>query len=345
MNKILIISMDNLFATPYIKNYLENLEDKIVDVISWNRRNIDEQSLNFNEHFIFDDNGKKNIVSYIKFRYFIINKLKKNSYNKIIILHSPVGILIADTLKKFKNNFILDIRDFTFEKYNLYNIIQNKNIRLSYATIISSEGFKTFLPKNNYIICHNNSVLLNEKKEDYEKKEFKKKEIIISQVGNIRFYDETKKFIENSRNFNELKLKYIGSGASNLSNITKDIIIEDYFDQNETLLKYSDADFINNLYGNGNENVRYALSNKLYIACFLEIPILVSPNTYMSEIANKYNLGLEVDFNDEKSVGRIIDFYKDIDLKVFKKGCEEFLNRVNKENEDFNQLVRKFGNQ
>ena len=57
-------------------------------------------------------------------------------------------MLLFDLLLfKYKNNYILDIRDPSYEKFKLFNQILKKIICSSYFTTISSEGFLEFLPK------------------------------------------------------------------------------------------------------------------------------------------------------------------------------------------------------
>ena len=55
--------------------------------------------------------------------------------------------------------------------------------------------------------------------------------------------------------------------------------------------------------------VSTALSNKLYYAAYLDKPILVSNNTYMSDVVKKYNLGYVVDLNNNNLADDIYTWY------------------------------------
>ncbi len=179
--------------------------------------------------------------------------------------------------------------------------------------------------------------------DDNDLKKIDTKKIIITQVGSIRFIDQNIKVINYFKGNEKFHLKYIGKGSEQLQNcISQNVELEGYFDPEETLKKYSDADFINNLYGNETMSVKYALSNKLYIAALLEKPILVSPKTYMEEIVNKYDLGLALDLNNTADLYKVEKYLQSLDREEFKKNCKKFLADVQLENQQFYKKLVEF---
>ncbi len=113
MNRIAIISLDNIYATPYIKEYLKVLDGENVDIIYWNRTNVKEDLNSFKNCYAYINKSKRKFLGYIGFQKYITNILKKNNYSKLILLHSPLNFLLNKTLKKYKKKYIIDIRDFS----------------------------------------------------------------------------------------------------------------------------------------------------------------------------------------------------------------------------------------
>ena len=73
--KICMISMTNIFLCPYIKKYLSYIEENVkVDLIYWNRHDVEEFMPEFNKIFSFNlrinerNNYLKKIYSFIKFK-------------------------------------------------------------------------------------------------------------------------------------------------------------------------------------------------------------------------------------------------------------------------------------
>lgn len=337
--KTLIISMDNIFATPYIGKYLNNMNTDLIDIIFWNRKNVNEEKLSVNKVYEYKNSSNNKIINYLGFYNFIKNIISSNKYKKLILLHSPLNILLTKELFKFKNRYIIDIRDFTFEKYKLYYLIQKFNIKRSFNTVISSPGYKNFLPKYEYSISHN--TYNGNINEDFK---FSRRPIIITQVGIIRFIEECNKLIHLLEDEKDFRLKFIGSGANNLKNCTKtnNVYLEDYFESSKTLHKYKDATIINNCYGNNNTNVKYALSNKLYISCMIKRPILVSSSTYLADVVEKYGLGISVDLNKDEVSKKIKSYVDNLDLEVFNKNCDKFLEQINKDETNFLKMLKGF---
>ena len=57
--------------------------------------------------------------------------------------------------KKYKGKYIVDIRDFTLENIPFYRKAEQTVVKNSYSTVISSRGYKEFLPDYDYKVVHN----------------------------------------------------------------------------------------------------------------------------------------------------------------------------------------------
>lgn len=116
----------------------------------------------------------------------------------------------------------------------------------------------------------------------------------------------------------------------------------DRFPPEKTLNYYYETDIIYNLYGNKTPLLDYALSNKLYYAAKLKTPIIVCPNTYMEEISKGYGFGFTFDINNPEECDNLFEYYKSINWHDFNYNCNNFIRKINKDNENFNCAISNF---
>lgn len=355
--KICLVLPSNLYAAPFYQKYVKLLKNDDIkfDIIYWNRSAIKEETFAENI-YMFALKDKINNGNYLKvFKYFAFsNYVKKiilnNKYDKILFLGSYAGTvaLISNFLsKKYKYKYWLDIRDFTFENISIYYKMMKVAIENSNTTAISSYGYEEFLPKWNYILSHNydkdNIDLIKETKSKYKPEDI----IRISFIGLVRYYEENKKLINALKNNEKYVLQYFGMNSEELLNYCKkhEVLNTDFhgrFEPSKTTEFYNKTDIINNVYGNSGIELTSALSNKLYFAASLKIPILVSKGTMMEKIACGFNFGYAVDFSDKNLASNIYHWYKNLDQEVLKAGCRDFMKTVYKDESVFNQRLKEF---
>lgn len=342
--KALFILSDNVYLTPYLNFYTSILKNANVnyDVVFWDK-NLNENKTESNFYrFTYSSKTKlSKVFGYIKFRKFILNLLSSDEYDFVIPLHSVIYILIYRTLiNKYSKRFIFDVRDYSFEKYSFFRNIQKKVVNNSAINIISSDGFKNFLPDAEYFVTHNFSL------SDYD--DFKQYSnptdiVNISYIGLIRFMDQNKKIIDYFKNDKRFHLNFIGTNAEQLSeycvaNNVSNVSLIGTFDSDKTLDFYRKSDMVMNLYGNNNPLLDYALSNKLYFSAALYKPILVCENTYMETITVDNNLGFVVKFDGLDELDRLYSYITNLDREAYIKSCNEFITNVIEEQ---NSLTEK----
>lgn len=218
--------------------------------------------------------------------------------------------------------------------------------------IISSSGYKYFLPQNyNYIIAHNspeisqNQININR----HRTRKYNDK-IRISCIGLIRFNEQNKKIIHKFANDERFTLNFFGKNAMSLQefcekNHYKHVNIIDQFPPEKTLEYYKETDIINNLYGNNSMLLDYALSNKLYYAAKLGLPILVCPNTYMEKVSVTKGFGFCFDINSPNVCDDLYNYYININWNEFYKVCDAFNKEIDEENNVFkNSLIDFYEN-
>ena len=311
-NKMAIVLGCNIHWAPYYFRYEKMLIEKNVhfDLIIWDREGLHEE-VQANEVFRFClsdtscNNNPKKVVKFFKFARFVKKKVKQNKYEKLFFLGFQGCALTLNASffsKKYKNRYWIDIRDYHYEWFKPYFLLEKKVIQNAFDVAISSDGFRSFLPEYQYLNIHNVDPNMDRILKDYSPSS--SQSIRISFIGNVRYLDENKRLLSLLGNDKRYKLQYYGAGSEEIEEYcrTAHITNVDFcgrFLQSETVVFYNKTDIINNVYGNTTKEVTTALSNKLYYSICLKMPILVSPQTFMEEYCKDYGFGFS--FNCKES--------------------------------------------
>lgn len=345
------------YVIPYINIYLKKVRDvgAECDIVFWDRDGNFEKKEEGNIRYIpFSSPAKQNelkikrYLKYIPAIRFIRRRLKNSRYDKIIFLQTHAAVACKSIiLKQYLKRYIVDIRDFTLENFSFFRKIEKTVILNSFCTVISSRGYEKFLPKYNYVIAHNYTPANKEVVDEIRSKKQHAECINISFIGYVRFYEMAKKLLEMFSNDSRFHISYIGTGASSLENFCKEkninnVTLHDKFSPEETANFYKKCDLINNLYGNHNKYLDYALSNKLYYAAQFKIPVLVSKETYSSEIVEKYNLGISWDPDEQNAKENLYELFCNFDKSIMEESSDKFLSNVFHENEFFENKIEEF---
>lgn len=357
--KICLITARNLYATACLYRYEKILSGTDYDIIYWDRVNIIENCSAKNAYrYYYPKNLVSSLLSipskingYVGFRKFANRLICSNKYDKLIVLPTQAGILLFDLLtRQYAGRYIYDIRDYTAENNKIFYYLQKKLIGKSGLTTITSPGYRKFLPQFNYIISHNVPFIPESIIRDYRRKRGKegpKTPIVISCIGGIRFIEQFKKVIRVFSNDERFVLRFIGIGSDQLqsyceSNKYTNIELIGRFPPEDTVKYYLESDFIMNLYGNHTPLLDYALSNKLYYAATLGMPILVCPDTYMEEVSKSYGFGFTFDLDCSESKDALWDYYVSINWPQLFNNCDSFMQQVLEEEQLFQKSVIDF---
>ena len=349
MNRICFVSVGNIYITPYINQYTRIIKGSY-DLIYWDREGIEES---------VDDEGvclirfeKKisgklsKLFSYLRFRRFLIKKLKQKKYDYVILLSTIGALLLGGFLVRYyKGKFIIDVRDYTYEKNPIIYSIEKRTFKHAYKCVISSEGYKAFLPPNiDYMVVHNIRHLDCSTVERIRNRNKEKTILNISYIGFVNYQDQFKKLLLHLKNDSRFFLSFIGTRALELksfceANGIKNVVLADRFSPKEILNYYEEADIVNNLYGNHTPVLDYALSNKLYFAAALGMPILTCDGTFMSKVSHKYEFGIDVDLDSEDVADHIFNSYSRINWDNLLNKTSLFLNEVERQQKEFYEML------
>jgi hypothetical protein len=324
MNHILLVLSCNLHWAPYYFRY-ENILKELglkYDIVIWNREGLQDKTygrkIEYSVQDKTNDGSVSKIIKFVKYSHFVKKQLKKNNYDKIVFIGTYSGIpaFLSHYLKKqYKGQYWIDLRDITYEKWRFFYMLEAAAINNSFKTVISSKGYKPFLPKFDYGYIHNIDPTMDEILQQYHKIDSDR--IRISYIGNLAYWNSCKEMIDVLANDERFIMNFIGPNYELIQDYCKKKIITNVsfhgrFKREETVCFYNNTDIIYNIYGNDTVNVRTALSNKLYYALKFELPIIVSSNTYMEKFAKKYNIGISFE-NKRGFADKLYNWYSNFD--------------------------------
>lgn len=350
--KVLIVDTVSYNRAPYLKYYIDACENNDIDydLFLWNRdkeggikkeRNI----YTMNSICPFGGSKLKKLFPMLRYRNALLRIIEENKYTHLILINTLCAVMIARyVLKRYQGKYILDIRDYTYEKINQYKNIEKKLIENSYFTTISSRGFFEFIDRSDKIIINHN--ISNQNQGDNIVTFNKSLNITIGFVGSVRYPKVNKQLIRAIKNNSRYTLKYIGPEVDGcdlrefceLNNIQNVIFEGEFVNSNKNKI-YKSIDVINSLYGDSSLEVTTAIPNRYYDALIFKKPIIASKGTYLAKLVEKNRLGFSIDIMSENFCDILNDYLKSFDENKFIDSCDSELNSIiNEQNNFLNQI-------
>jgi len=355
MKKIAILSAVNIKHMSLISLYTSYLEKNGIpyDIIYMDKYD-EEETIGANNIFRFVNpidskwGRTKKILTYFRFFSYARDILEKRDYDFIIVWNdiaiSMFGLYLA---KQWKNKYCLNCRDYNGEKKWYVFHIFKKAIYNAAFTTISSEGFRSFLPKHDYISLYSYNKELLELCEPRESKQNLDKPIRISFIGNVRFFDENKKIVNLLKNDKRFELHFHGTNAEIMEEYAKSIgaknvVCSGRFPVQETPKYLEQADIINNVFGIKTIGVRTLTSIRLFHAAYMNIPILVSQGSFMEEISTKFGIGFSVKEEDQDLGNELYSWYTNLNFCQIKDGGKALIDEAIFANTKFELELKKW---
>ncbi len=339
--KILIIGFGKIKFMPYMNFYLDNIDTKANDVhlLYWNRDLKEEDTSTLSDITLHefrcyqeDDVSKlSKVTSFLKYRKFALQVLKED-FDFLYILHSLPGVLIADKVKKkYKNRFIFDYRDSTYEALPPFKKIVGELVKCSYATFVSSDAFRVFLPESEKEKTYTSHNLLTDSlnhREDKEKYGVVSDKIRVAFWGFIRHEEINLEMIKKLGADSRFELHYYGREqqiAENLKDFVKENNIDNVFFHGEYKPQdryefVKSTDIIHNIYHDS--NTMLAMGNKYYDGAIFRIPQICYPDSFMGKTAKNFGIGCMLNPYDNDFSDKLFDYYKNINREEFNDNCD-----------------------
>lgn len=338
--KVLIISGAALRLTPYAQLYIDAAKKNghTITILVWERNNepdnvVDSSIKVIRFKNVLDDSESKinKIVPFLLFRKFLRKNIQRNNPDFIVSLDTQFAVLINSLIrKKYKNKYIYDMRDMSFEHISLYRKIVAKIVNASKYTFISSEDYRRFLPSSTKIFTFHN----------YQKSELQyiglrnknvrnQKKIRISFWGMIREVELNLFFISCIKNDERFLVNYYGSATSESKRLNeyceaqnvRNVVFWGPYSNDKKHSFVSNTDLILNLHYNKRKQFGSPeMGNKFYDGIIYEIPQICSKNTFMGNYAEKYQVGVCIELNE--NIGDCLwNYYNSIEWNKFSANC------------------------
>lgn len=346
-----LVFCGDLKYCPYIKRYIERLEEKKVEyrVYFWNRGAFD---LDLPDNYIYYQAASelrkskwKKLVDFMLFRKWLFNQLKRDHPSGLIALSTLTGVILGRKLYKNPQKYVFDIRDYSYEHIKPFYVIERKVITNSAFTAISSKGFKEFLPEHDYVIAHNfnrNDII--------DGAELKKTEGRIRFVWNgvIRYFEYQKQYLNALKNDDRFEIVFHGDGPElkDYQQYCKDngfnnVFFTGSYDNSRKANLLEDATILNNCYGyvaNEGNKLKYAVSNRFYDGIIYHIPQLVEPSGYKPRWVNEAKVGINIGAGEDFA-NCLYNYYQSINKRDFDEACNRVLKEVISEDDYYIRMI------
>lgn len=327
--RVLLIGSFDLYLHPYSKKYIDFFKGKKIDIkfIFWNRSLKKIEANDIYVPFNYQMNSYQSLIKkingYLKYRTFVKEYLKKNYFDKLVIFTTQTMFLFSwYVLKKYKDKYIFDYRDETYEKYSFYRKRVEKCILYSKYTVISSPGFISNFKMqydNKFVMCHNSksNLQISPQKNDSDI-------IRISFWGMIRQPKYYKKIFLFFKNDNRFIINLYGNGYEKemLKIIDEldchNVYMHGEYDQHQIIDFVRNTDILLNCYSN-NSIQKNAITVKMYEGIKYKIPMLIQKGSFMDAYLTNNNYPhISIDFdndNIELTTDDVIEQFKSINIK------------------------------
>jgi succinoglycan biosynthesis protein ExoL len=342
LKKTLIIIFTPTRSQPRFHKRISKLkEHSEIIVFSFRRgfyenNNFDKEIKVYDLGLISDGKYLKRLFPFIKALFLVRNKIPKN-YKNIKFYSFSLDCLFLAKISGLKYGF-LEIGDlpFTNTENRFLKYFEKAILTLVNGVIITSSEYfnshyKFLVDKNHhplfYVIENRLPLSLKNKRIIKNESHSQNNKIpVIGLIGFLRFKKPIEKLINFIKEYpNDAKLKVFGDGPLKYlieENLSNNIEYFGSFKSPQDLHKiYKQLDINFVVYDPTHLNERIAIPNKLYESAFFRVPLICSPETYLSKLAIKWKIGETVSLNSQKSFND--DMLKRIDINWIQNAKEQ----------------------
>ena len=334
--KAAIIILGNSWVCPYVNTYKRAFEKLgyAYDVILWDRDGSDESApIRYCSGKANLDNPLAKALSYIGYSRFIKKTIVKNRYDRLVVSGPHLAILLSTFLrKKYKGKYIIDYRDISVEQKPLLSHIYSKVLANSFCNVISSLGFKKYLPEEyKYLISHNFDVEAAISALGGENPPLNSHaNINVLTIGYIRDFSSNVKIIQSLGGNRDYCLKFVGQGdaAASLKEYAlahefANVKFFGFYQKEDEASIVEKCNFINIYFPDDVEHAPI-MSNRFYLALIHKKPVIVTVGSTQADLVKEYGLGVVVADCDNLDA-EIRNYLSTFDYVAFCKKCNELL--------------------
>lgn len=333
--KIGIVTPNNIWFSPYVRIYTSLLNEINIDyeIISWNREGRKEEGIQFN-YKPLSRNPIALLWAYSKFAAFVKRTVRIQNYDRLIVFTPQSALFISRFLKQYyRGKYLFDYRDLSLEQKPYFRkpfltVLQNSSVN-----VISSPGFRKYLPQGfDYIISHNFNVDIVKQALSAEPKPLVVDNLSVLTIGAIRT-DMNREVIDAFGNVEGTTLSFVGKGPASQSledysreKGYKNITFKGYYQKEEEADIINGCNFINILYPQIPSHTT-AVSNRFYNSLIYKRPMLVTKHSTQGDYAEKYNVGLAIE-NSSNLPDAMVKYLKCLDYPAYCSRCNDLLTEL-----------------
>lgn len=348
-SKICIIGTSNIKHISLISLYTRYFDRNgmAYDIIYLDRYGIEEKTTatHVYRYSELPPQGKiGKLKMFMNFRRYAKKILRENEYKYVITWQITGAYLFADILlRRFKHRYVVNVRDYVVENNLFFYSLLKKLVKNAFFVTISSDGFRVFLPKGEYIKVNSvNEDLLTNLKGRPQNSGIP---IKIGFAGNCRYFRESYKLIEALANDERFELWYCGTNSNVLKKYAENRGIRNVktmpsFDPKATVDIMAGFDIVNSAFGNDAMDNSTLMPIRLYTAMAIHRPMLVSRNTQLANEVMKNKIGYVIEDFATLS-NSLYAYYQSLDIEALSAACEAYLQMARMENETFYAAVEK----
>jgi len=275
-------------------------------------------------------------INFLRYRKLVLKVLKNNDFDFIIALHTfPAFLMAKELVGKYKGRYIFDYRDSTYEKYSFFKKRIGKLVNNSYATFVSSDGFRPLLPDaENVYTSHNLLIDSLSHREVTKDTDEPLDKIKISFWGLLRNRALNFALVDKIASDERFELHYYGREQNlNLSlkeyvneKQIKNVYFHGEYKPEERYDFVRKTDIIHNIYNDDNSMIN--MTNKYYDGAIFRLPQLCFDGTFMGKRAEEAGIGISCSPFDDGFTDKVYNYYKSINRESFNLACDNELDRI-----------------
>lgn len=353
-NLIGILIPNNLWFCPYVTIYTKILDAEgfPYEIVSWCRDGKDEKGcVQFKDTRTFSNNVQR-IIAYYRFSRFVKRTVVLRQYEKLIVFTPQLAFFIARLLKRnYYRKYIFDYRDLSIEQTGVFKRPFATVLKNSAANVISSPGFKTYLPRGlDYILSHNFNIdMVRNALRDVRPQENAEetKYIDVLTIGGIRDYSSNVQVIDALASKTCFTVRFVGRGhsaealqAHAVSIGAHNVSFAGFYPKEKEAEYIVGCTFMNIFYPRQNSH-DMALSNRFYSSLIYKKPMITTADTLQGNYTRDYQLGVAVKDCEGLDV-KLKDFLEGVDKDQYAKRCNDLLASFVADYDRFENMVKKF---
>lgn len=292
-----------------------------------------------------DGNKLKKLYYFLQFGEYAKKILRENHYDFVVVWNENTAALLSSYLRiEYKNRYCVNIRDYDYRSRPLIKWRCEEAVRASaFSTVVSPmminvvNGYSCTL-----VMSHNKKILKEIPPRNCLRIEFP---IRISFIGKIRTFEADRYLMNAFANDSRFILQFIGEDSWKhedyiKNNCIKNVKLIKEFPPEDTKKYLEITDIIDVHYGENFPNIKWFAPIKFGYAVRLNIPILVTRDTYMEEVGRKYGFAFSIDSRlpNKSLANQIYEWYTGLDFEVLKNGCKAYCDYVDAVNMNFEKV-------